>query len=96
MPYAAHAYNVYAIRSQQRDIIRDALRAAGVETAVHYPEPVHLQPAYADLGYGSGTFEQAERAAREVLSLPIYPELSEDRQLTVVNAVRQAAGAAGS
>ena len=96
MPYATHAYNVYAIRSPRRGAIRDALRAAGVETAVHYPAPVHLQPAYADLGYGSGAFEQAERAAREVLSLPIYPELSEDRQLTVVNAVGQAAAVAGS
>ena len=94
MPYAAHAYNVYAIRSPRRDAIRDALRAAGVETAVHYPVPIHLQPPYADLGYGSGAFEQAERAAREVLSLPIYPELSEDGQGEVVNAVRQAAGAA--
>ena len=94
MPYAAHAYNVYAIRSPRRDAIRDALRAAGVEAAVHYPVPIHLQPPYADLGYGSGAFEQAERAAREVLSLPIYPELSEDGLRAVVNAVRQAAGTA--
>lgn len=91
MPYATHAYNVYAIRSARRDAIRDALRASGVETAVHYPAPVHLQPPYADLGYGSGAFEQAERAAQEVLSLPIYPELSDDHQLEVVKAVRQAA-----
>ncbi len=94
MPYAAHAYNVYAVRSPRRDAIRDALRAAGVEAAVHYPVPIHLQPPYADLGYGSGAFEQAERAAREVLSLPIYPELSEDGLGAVVNAVRQAAGTA--
>ena len=68
----------------------------GWRTAVHYPAPVHLQPPYADLGYASGAFEQAERAAREVLSLPIYPELSADRQSTVVNALRQAAAAASA
>lgn len=96
MPYAAHAYNVYAIRSPRRDAIRGALRAAGVETAVHYPAPLHLRPPYADAGRGSGAFPRAERAAREVLSLPIYPELSGERQLAVVNAIRQAAPAAGS
>ena len=96
MPYATHVYNVYAIRSPRRDAIRDALRAAGVETGVHYPAPVHLQPPYAGLGYGAGSFEQAEQAAREVLSLPIYPELSEQRQSAVVNAVRRVAGTPGS
>ena len=92
-PGAEHAYTVYAIRSPLRDAIREALRAAEVECAVYYPEPVHLQAPYADLGYTAGAFPHAERAAREVLSLPICPELSEERQMKVVEAVRRAAGA---
>ena len=93
VPGAEHVCNVYAIRSQRRDAIRAALLAAQVECAVHYPAPVHLQAPYADLGYRAGAFPHAEQAAREVLSLPIYPELSEEGQLAVVNAVRQAVGA---
>ena len=92
VPGAEHAHNVYAIRSPRRDAIREALLAAQVECAVHYPAPVHLQAPYADLGYRAGAFPHAEQAAREVLSLPIYPELSEQRQLTVVRAVREGVG----
>lgn len=87
---AEHAYNVYAIRSPRRDAIRETLRAAGVECAVHYAAPVHLQAPYAGLGYHAGAFPCAEQAAREVLSLPIYPELTEARQQAVVDAVRRA------
>ena len=90
---AEHVCNVYAIRSPRRDAIRAALQAAQVECAVHYPAPVHLQAPYADLGYRAGAFPHAEQAAREVLSLPMYPELSEQRQSAVVKAVRQAVGA---
>ena len=93
VPGAEHACNVYAIRSPRRDAIRAALRAARAECAVHYPAPVHLQAPHADLGYRAGAFPHAEQAAREVLSLPIYPELSEQRQLAVIKAVRQAVGA---
>ena len=94
MPYADHAYHVYAVRAGNRDALRKGLTGAGVETAVHYPAPVHLQAGYADLGYGPGAFPQAERAAREVLSLPIHPHLSETRQQAVIAAVLQAAAAA--
>ena len=94
MPWAAHAWSVYAVRSPRRDIIRDALRAAGAESAVHYAAPVHLQAPYADLGYGVGAFPRAEAAAREVLSLPIYPELSAEQQEHIARVVRQAAGGA--
>ena len=93
MPYADHAHHVYAVRSAARDALRDGLTRAGVETGVHYPLPVHLQAGYADLGYGAGAFEHAERAAREVLSLPIHPHLSEARQQAVIAAVLQAAAA---
>ena len=71
-----HVYHVYAVRSLDRDALQRVLMADGVQTGLHYPVPVHLQRAYADLGYHRGDFPHAERAAREVLSLPIYPELS--------------------
>ena len=96
MPYADHAYHVYSVRAAERDALREGLARAGVETAVHYPAPVHLQAGYADLGYGAGAFPQAEQAAREVLSLPIHPHLPEMRQQAVIAAVLQARGAAPS
>jgi dTDP-4-amino-4,6-dideoxygalactose transaminase len=71
-----HVYHIYAVRSGQRDALQQELLAAGVHTGIHYPIPVHLQEAYADLGYGAGDFPHSERAAREVLSLPMYPELT--------------------
>lgn len=71
-----HVYHVYAVRSPDRDALQQVLAADGVQTGLHYPIPVHLQRAYADLGYRRGDFPIAERTAREVVSLPIYPELS--------------------
>jgi dTDP-4-amino-4,6-dideoxygalactose transaminase len=70
-----HVYHVYAVRLSGRDAARRRLEAAGVACGMHYPVPVHLQPAYWDLGYGMGDFPVAERFAAETLSLPIYPEL---------------------
>jgi len=75
LPYARHVYHVYAIRTAERERLERALAAEGVQTGVHYPVPVHLQPAWADLGHGPGSFPVAERVASEVLSLPMYPEL---------------------
>lgn len=71
-----HVYHVYVVRLQQRDAWRDRLTEAGVQTGVHYPIPVHLQPAYRDLGYSAGAFPVSERASAEVLSLPMFPELT--------------------
>lgn len=71
-----HVYHVYAIRSPERDRLRQVLTAHGIGTGVHYPLPVHLQPAYADLGYQRGDFPASEAFAAETLSLPLYPELS--------------------
>jgi dTDP-4-amino-4,6-dideoxygalactose transaminase/acetyltransferase-like isoleucine patch superfamily enzyme len=76
MPWARHVYHVYAIRTPSRGALQQWLQSRGIHTGIHYPIPVHLQPAYADLGYPVGTFPYAERAAMEVLSLPMYPELS--------------------
>jgi dTDP-4-amino-4,6-dideoxygalactose transaminase len=73
-----HVYHVYAIRRRDRDRIRLKLSEQGIGTGIHYPTPVHLQPAYMDLGYRSGHFPVSEILARETLSLPIYPELDEE------------------
>ena len=75
MPWARHVFHVYTVRVAQRDQVRARLLAAGIHTGIHYPTPVHLQPAWAGLGYRRGDFPVAEQAAAEVLSLPMYPEL---------------------
>jgi len=75
-PYARHVYHVYAVRTQDRASLQRMLQSNGIGTGIHYPVPVHLQPAYADAAYGPGDFPHSERAANEVLSLPMYPELS--------------------
>jgi dTDP-4-amino-4,6-dideoxygalactose transaminase len=81
--FARHVYHVYAVRTTDRAGLQQQFDAAGVQTGIHYPTPVHLQPAYADLGYRPGDFPEAEAAAREVLSLPLYPGLSEAQQQLV-------------
>jgi dTDP-4-amino-4,6-dideoxygalactose transaminase len=70
-----HVYHVYAIRSRDRDELQRVLSAEGIQSGLHYPIPVHLQQAHADLGYRIGDFPVSEAAAKEVLSLPIYPEM---------------------
>jgi dTDP-4-amino-4,6-dideoxygalactose transaminase/acetyltransferase-like isoleucine patch superfamily enzyme len=89
-PGTRAVYHVYAVRTPRRDELQRELRAAGIETGIHYPVPVHLQPAYADLGYGPGDFPESERAAAEVLSLPLYPEMTSEQQSIVAEAVRSA------
>ncbi len=75
-PYSSHVYHLYAVRLANRDQVRQELAARGVQTAVHYPSPIHFVPAWQDLGYGAGDFPCSERAAEEVLSLPLYPALT--------------------
>jgi dTDP-4-amino-4,6-dideoxygalactose transaminase len=87
-PYAEHVYHVYAVRSPQRNGLQRHLAAREVQTNIHYPRPVHLLQAYADMGYAQGAFPHAERAAGEVLSLPMYPELTETQVGAVAEAVR--------
>jgi dTDP-4-amino-4,6-dideoxygalactose transaminase len=77
--YAQHVYHVYAVRLQERDAIRRHLQEKGVGCAVHYPIPIHLQEAYRDLGYKEGAFPIAEHLAEEFLSLPMFPELTEEQ-----------------
>jgi dTDP-4-amino-4,6-dideoxygalactose transaminase len=83
-----HVYHVYAVCHPQRNDLQQILNARGVQTGIHYPIPVHLQPAYADLGYRAGSFPHAERAAAEVLSLPMFPELTVDQLKAIGVAVR--------
>ncbi|MDI7860722.1 DegT/DnrJ/EryC1/StrS family aminotransferase [Rhizobiaceae bacterium n13] len=84
-----HVYHIYAIRSRDRDGLQHALRAEGIQTGLHYPIPVHLQKAHADLGYSVGDFPVSEAAAAEVLSLPIYPEMTSRQVEQVAAAVEQ-------
>ena len=79
MDYARHVYHVYAVQSQNRDDLQKRLTAAGVQTGVHYPIPIHLQPAYASLGYKGGELPVTENLAERVLSLPMFPELSDEQ-----------------
>lgn len=90
MPYATHVYHLYTVRLNERDALQAALRAEGIATGLHYPIPVHLQPAYADLGYRAGAFPVAERAAADVLSLPVFPEMTDQQVDVVAAAVRRA------
>lgn len=87
LPHNRHVYHVYAVRHPRRDDLQRALADRGVQTGIHYPIPVHLQPAHADLGYRSGDFPRAERAAAEVLSLPLYPELADEAIERVVGSI---------
>lgn len=89
MPWARHVYHVYTLRTEDRDGLQASLAQQGIQTGIHYPVPVHLQPAYADLGYGIGAFPHSEAAARQVLSLPLYPELSPQAVVEVAAAVKK-------
>jgi dTDP-4-amino-4,6-dideoxygalactose transaminase len=82
-----HVYNQFVIRTRQRDELERFLTQVGIPTQVYYPSPLHLQPAFADLGYRRGDFPEAERASQEVLSLPIFAELTEDQQRVVISSI---------
>jgi dTDP-4-amino-4,6-dideoxygalactose transaminase len=82
-----HVWHQYVIRSSRRDALREFLSNRQIGSEIYYPVPLHLQDALKSLGYVEGDFPEAERAAREVLALPIFPELREDEQQTVVQAI---------
>lgn len=82
-----HVYNQFVIRAPRRDELAAYLASAGVATAIYYPVPFHLQHCYADLGLGQGAFPVSERAAGEVLALPVYPSLTTDQQAYVVDTI---------
>jgi len=84
-----HVYHQYTIRTEQRDALQRHLAARRIGTTVYYPYPLHLQPLYAHVGHRAGDFPHAERAAQEVLSLPMYPELRKDQIAHVVEAIAE-------
>jgi UDP-2-acetamido-2-deoxy-ribo-hexuluronate aminotransferase len=88
---ALHVYHQYTIRSRKRDKIQDKLRAGGVSSVVYYPVPLHLQEALKFLGYHKGDFPVTEMAAREVLSLPMYPELEESAIKKIAGIIKETA-----
>ena len=85
-----HVWHLYTIRVPRRDDILRCLHDEGIGAGIHYPVPVHLQPAFRHLGYGSGDFPVAEAAARQLLSLPLYPQITREQQVRVADAVRRA------
>lgn len=102
-PHVTPVYHIYCVRApgkrdwspsgdgapSRRDALREHLKARGIETGIHYPIPLHLQPVYKDLGYKAGDFPHAEKAAEEILSLPMYPELTEIQIGQIVDAIRE-------
>ncbi len=88
-PSCKHVYHQYTIRSTQRDTLREHLTAASIGSGIYYPLPLHLQPCFSDLGYKPGQLPVAERAAQEVLSLPVYPEMTTAQQDYVIETIRQ-------
>ena len=86
--YAAHVWHLYVIRAERREALQRHLSVLGIGTGLHYPLPLHLQHAYGHLGLGRGAFPVSERAADEVLSLPMYPELTQEQVGQVADAIR--------
>jgi dTDP-4-amino-4,6-dideoxygalactose transaminase len=91
-PYARSVHHLFVVRHPRRDALMAGLRERGVGTLIHYPIPLHLQPAFAVLGGKPGDHPVAERAAREILSLPLYPEMTDAQARAVVGAVRDFLG----
>jgi dTDP-4-amino-4,6-dideoxygalactose transaminase len=87
-PRAGHVFHQYVIRAPRRDALRQYLTGRQIGSEIYYPLPLHLQTSLASLGYKQGDFPHSETAANEVLALPMYPELREDEQQTVVEAIR--------
>ena len=79
-----HVYNQFVIRTPRRDQLKEHLRHSGIPSEIYYPSPLHLQPAFAALGYGPGAFPQSEEASQHVLALPVFPQMSEEQQKIVV------------
>ena len=89
-PYALHVYHVYAVRIANRRAVKAHLENRGIRCAIHYPIPVHLTEAYRSLGLGEGSFPVSERCANEVLSLPMFPELSKEQISRVAEELKNA------
>jgi dTDP-4-amino-4,6-dideoxygalactose transaminase len=84
-----HVFNQYVIRAYERNSLKEFLTQQGIGCGIYYPLPIHLQSCYKGLGYKKGSFPEAERAAKEVLALPVYPELTIEQQELVVSTVER-------
>jgi dTDP-4-amino-4,6-dideoxygalactose transaminase len=82
-------YHIFPLFTAQRDELREHLKAHGISSGIHYPIPVHFQRGFSNLGYGEGDLPVTERVCREVLSLPMYPELAPETVMQIANVVRQ-------
>ncbi len=88
-PANVSIYNQYTLRAARRDDLQEYLKKKGIGSSVYYPLPLHLQPCFSYLGYSEGAFPESERAAKEVISLPVYPELTNEQLDEVIEAVRE-------
>jgi dTDP-4-amino-4,6-dideoxygalactose transaminase len=87
--HATHVYHLYVIHCDRRDDLIRHLKAKGVHAGIHYPVPIHLQKAYLDLAYSNGAFPLTERYAREIVSLPMFPELTDEQIQYVVSEIKE-------
>jgi dTDP-4-amino-4,6-dideoxygalactose transaminase len=90
LPGNEPVWHLYVVRVPRRDAVLHAMHDAGIDAGIHYPEPVHLLPAFRSLGHGRGDFPVAEQAAAEILSLPLFPEITADQQRRVVDVLEKA------
>ncbi len=93
--YAEHIFHLYVVRVSDREALMEHLKKAGIATGLHYPIPIHLQPAYAELGYKRGDFPITEAYAETIVSLPIFPELDDEKVAYVANAIHEYMAARG-
>jgi dTDP-4-amino-4,6-dideoxygalactose transaminase len=82
-------YHLYVVRVQDRQEMQNILKGAGVATGIHYPVPLHVQQAYRALGYSNGDLPITERVSAEILSLPMYPQLNQERQAKVIKQIKE-------
>jgi dTDP-4-amino-4,6-dideoxygalactose transaminase len=87
-PRSEHVFHLYVIRAEHRDQLQGYLRAKGIPSGIHYPVPIHLQRACDCLGYRDGSLPRTEKAAKQILSLPIFPEMYDEEVDCVIEAVR--------
>ena len=87
-PGNRHVYNQYTVRVRERDRLKERLDAEGIGSGIYYPVPLHLQACFTELGCGEGEFPESERVAREVLSLPVFPELTDEQQDRVIEVIQ--------
>ena len=80
---------MYVIRAEKREELREFLEKNGISCQIHYPIPLHLQPAYKHLNYKEGDFPVTEKVAKEILSIPLYPELTEEQQNYVISKIKE-------